>query len=138
MILFFNKKQNQKDENFIKIAALLIHTAKIDQDYSKNEEKIIKEALLKIGISAENIEQTITSAKELETNSNQILDFTKEVKKMENEDKKMIVETLWKIIYSNKEADIYETSLMRRLAGLLYIDSKVMGDIKEQIKKQIK
>ena len=102
MILFFNKKQNQKDENFIKIAALLIHTAKIDQDYSKNEEKIIKEALLKIGISAENIEQTITSAKELETNSNQILDFTKEVKKMENEDKKMIVETLWKIIYSNK------------------------------------
>ena len=138
MILFFNKKQNQKDENFIKIAALLIHTAKIDQDYSKNEEKIIKEALLKIGISAENIEQTITSAKELETNSNQILDFTKEVKKMENEDKKMIVETLWKIIYSNKEADIYETSLMRRLAGLLYIDSKVMGDIKEQIKKEIK
>jgi len=137
MILFFNKKQNQKDENFIKIAALLIHTAKIDQDYSKNEEKIIKEALLKIGISAENIEQTITSAKELETNSNQILDFTKEVKKMENEDKKMIVETLWKIIYSNKEADIYETSLMRRLAGLLYIDSKVMGDIKEQIKKEI-
>ena len=136
MILFFNKKQNQKDENFIKIAALLIHTAKIDQDYSKNEEKIIKEALLKIGISAENIEQTITSAKELETNSNQILDFTKEVKKMENEDKKMIVETLWKIIYSNKEADIYETSLMRRLAGLLYIDSKVMGDIKEQIKKE--
>ena len=138
MILFFNKKQNQKDENFIKIAALLIHTAKIDQDYSKNEEKIIKEALLKIGISAENVEQTITSAKELETNSNQILDFTKEVKKMENEDKKMIVETLWKIIYSNKEADIYETSLMRRLAGLLYIDSKVMGDIKEQIKKEIK
>ena len=138
MILFFNKKQNQKDKNFIKIAALLIHTAKIDQDYSKNEEKIIKEALLKIGISAENIEQTITSAKELETNSNQILDFTKEVKKMENEDKKMIVETLWKIIYSNKEADIYETSLMRRLAGLLYIDSKVMGDIKEQIKKEIK
>ena len=138
MIFFLNKNQNQKDENFIKIAALLIHTAKIDQDYSKNEEKIIKEALLKIGISAENIEQTITSAKELEKNSNQILDFTKEVKKMENEDKKMIIETLWKIIYSNKEADIYETSLMRRLAGLLYIDSKVMGDIKEQIKKEIK
>ena len=136
MIFFLNKNQNQKDENFIKIAALLIHTAKIDQDYSKNEEKIIKEALLKIGISAENIEQTITSAKELEKNSNQILDFTKEVKKMENEDKKMIIETLWKIIYSNKEADIYETSLMRRLAGLLYIDSKVMGDIKEKIKKE--
>ena len=136
--MFFSKKHNQEDKNFIKIAALLIHAAKIDQDYSEKEEKIIKETLLKIGISTDNIDQIITSAKELEANSNQILDFTKEVKKMKNEDKKKIVETLWRIIYSNNEADIYETSLMRRLAGLLYIDSNVMGDIKEKIKKEIK
>ena len=136
--MFFSKKHNQEDKNFIKIAALLIHAAKIDQDYSENEEKIIKETLLKIGISTDNIDQIIISAKELEANSNQILDFTKEVKKMKNEDKKKIVETLWRIIYSNNEADIYETSLMRRLAGLLYIDSNVMGDIKEKIKKEIK
>ena len=136
--MFFSKKPNQEDKNFIKIAALLIHAAKIDQDYSEKEEKIIKETLLKIGISTDNIDQIITSAKELEANSNQILDFTKEVKKMKNEDKKKIVETLWRIIYSNNEADIYETSLMRRLAGLLYIDSNVMGDIKEKIKKEIK
>ena len=137
MILFFNKKQNQKDKNFIKIAALLIHTAKIDQDYSKNEEKIIKEALLKIGISAENVEQTITSAKELETNSNQILDFTKEVKNLSELDKIKIVEALWSIIYSDTDADLYETNLMRRLAGLLYIDNKTMGDIKDKFKKKI-
>ena len=126
------------NKNFIKIAALLIHAAKIDQDYSENEEKIIIQALLEIGIDQENIQQIISEGKKIESNSNQILDFTKEVKKMNNDDKIKIVETLWRIIYSNKEADVYETSLMRRLAGLLYIDSKVMGDIKEKIIKEIK
>ena len=134
--MFFTEKHNQEDKNFIKIAALLIHAAKIDQDYSENEEKIIKETLLKIGISTDNIDQIIISAKELEANSNQILDFTKEVKLMENTNKIKIIETLWRIIYSNKEADIYETNLMRRLGGLLYIDNKIMGDIKEKIKKE--
>ena len=75
-------------------------------------------------------------AKLIEENSNQILDFTKEVKNMNSESKIEIVETLWQIIYSNKEADMYETSLMRRLCGLLYIDNKIMGDIKEKIKKK--
>ena len=126
------------NENFIKVAALLIHAAKIDQDYSENEEKIIIQALLEIGIDQENIQQIISEGKKIESNSNQILDFTKEVKKMNNDNKIKIVETLWRIIYSNKEADIYETSLMRRLAGLLYIDSKVMGDIKEKIIREIK
>ena len=126
------------NENFTKVAALLIHTAKIDQDYSENEEKIIIQALLEIGIDQENIQQIISEGKKIESNSNQILDFTKEVKKMNNDNKIKIVETLWRIIYSNKEADIYETSLMRRLAGLLYIDSKVMGDIKEKIIREIK
>ena len=75
--------------------------------------------------------------KKIENNANQILDFTKKVKNLNNEDKIKIVEALWKIIYSNKEADIYETNLMRRLAGLLYIDSKTMGDIKEKVKTEI-
>ena len=136
--MFFKNKGNEMSEDFIKIAALLIHAAKIDQDYSENEEKIIIQALLEIGINQENIQEIISKGKEIESNSNQILDFTKEVKKMDNKKKIKIVETLWRIIYSNKNADIYETSLMRRLAGLLYIDSKVMGDIKEKIIKEIK
>ena len=136
--MFFKNKESEKNQNFIKIAALLIHTAKIDQDYSENEEKIIKKALLEIGIKTENIQEIISTGKEIESNSNQILDFTKEVKKMDNENKIKIIETLWRIIYSNKEADVYETSLMRRLGGLLYIDNKVMGNIKERIIKEIK
>ena len=60
----------------------------------------------------------------------------REIKNLEETDKIKIIKSLWKIIYSNKDADIYETNLMRRLAGLLYIDSKVMGDIKEEIKKE--
>ena len=76
------------------------------------------------------------NAKKCEENANQILDFTKEIKNLEEINKIKIVRSLWRIIYSNKNADIYETNLMRRLAGLLYIDSKTMGDIKEEIKKE--
>ena len=122
--------------NFDKIAALLIHAAKIDQNYSEKEEDIIKKTMLEIGAKKENIEKIIHKATEIENNSNQILDFTREVKNMNDENKIKIVKSLWKIIYSNQEADIYETNLMRRLAGLLYIDSKIMGDIKEKIKKE--
>ena len=133
--MFFKNKENDMNWNFIKVAALLIHAAKIDQDYSENEEKIIIQALLEFGIDQDNIQQIISEGKKIESNSNQILEFTKEVKKMNNDNKIKIVETLWRIIYSNKEADVYEASLMRRLAGLLYIDNKTMGDIKENIKK---
>jgi len=136
--MFFKKKEKKMSQNFTKVVALLVHAAKIDQDYSEKEEKIIKQALLEIGVDQENIDQIISEGKKIETNSNQILDFTKEVKKMSNDNKLMIVETLWRIIYSNKEADMYEATLMRRLAGLLYIDSKVMGDIKEKIIREIK
>ena len=73
----------------------------------------------------------------IEENSNQILDFTKEVKNISDSDKVRIIEALWKIIYSDDNADIYETNLMRRLAGLLYIDNKVMGDLKEKVKKKL-
>ena len=134
----FFKKENKQDESnsLIKVCALLIHAAKIDENYTDKEEKIIKDTLEKLGIENENISKTIQEAKEVEQNSNQILDFTKEVKNLPEKDKVKIIEALWSIIYSNKEADIYETNLMRRLAGLLYIDTKIMGDIKERIKNQ--
>ena len=118
------------------IAALLIHAARIDQNFSNEEEKIIKKTLLKIGANDQNIQNIIKKATEIEENSNQILNFTREVKSMNEKNKIEIVETLWRIIYSNKDADIYETNLMRRLGGLMYIDNKIMGDIKEKIKKE--
>ena len=135
--MFFKKDKNQDEKNDLsKVAALLIHAAKIDENYSKQEEKIIKEALLKMGATYQNIDLIISDGKKIEENSNQILEFTKKVKNMEESKRIEIIMTLWRIVYSNKEADIYETNLMRRLAGLLYIDSKVMGDIKEKIKKE--
>ena len=133
----FFKKDKDENNDLSKVAALLIHAAKIDENFSKSEEAIIKQTLLQIGAKNENLEKIFSDGKKIEENSNQILEFTKEVKNMGENDKIKIVETLWRIIYSNKEADIYETSLMRRLGGLLYIDSKLMGDIKEKIKKEI-
>jgi uncharacterized tellurite resistance protein B-like protein len=135
-MLFREKQKNQSNDNLKKIAALLIHAAKIDEDYSIKEKEIIKQTLLEIGANKENIDEIMKDGSEIEQNSNQILEFTKEVKIMDEDNKIRIVETLWRIIYSNKAADVYETSLMRRLAGLLYIDSKIMGDIKERIKKE--
>ena len=135
--MFFKKKENETISNDLKkICALLINAAKIDEDFSDKEEKIIKETMLKLGVKKGNLERLFIDAKNIEQNANQILGFTKEVKNMNENDKIKIIEALWQIIYSNNDADIYETNLMRRLAGLLYIDSKVMGDIKEKIKKE--
>ena len=135
--MFFvkNKKEN-KDINLIKVAALLIHVAKIDENFSEIEEKIIKKTLVDMGAEKDALFSLIKNAKKIEENSNQILDFTREVKNMHEQDKNKIVEALWSIIYSNKDADLYETNLMRRLAGLLYIDTKTMGDIKERVKRE--
>ena len=135
-MFFKSKETTNKNSNLIKVAALLIHAAKIDENFSEQEEKIIKETLLKIGTGSEDLDEIMLNAKKNEENANQILEFTQQVKNMAEQDKKKIVESLWKIIYSNDIADIYETSLMRRLAGLLYIDNKTMGDIKEKIKKE--
>jgi len=135
--MFFKKDSTKIEKNFlVKACALLIHAAKIDENYTKNEEEIIKKTLIELGAKEETISQTIKDAKSIEENSNQILDFTREVKNLPENDKIKIVEALWSIIYSNNEADIYETNLMRRLAGLLYIDSSTMGDIKDKIKKE--
>ena len=135
--MFFKKKEIKQNNFLTKVCALLIHAAKIDENYTDKEEKIIKESLEELGLEKENISKTVQAAKEIEENSNQILDFTREVKNLPEKDKVKIIEALWSIIYSNKDADIYETNLMRRLAGLLYIDTKIMGDIKERVKNQI-
>ena len=135
----FFKKEEIKNNNFLtKVCALLIHAAKIDENYTDKEEEIIKKTINELGIENENVSKTIEEAKKIEESSNQILDFTREVKGLPEQDKIKIIETLWSIIYSNKDADIYETNLMRRLAGLLYIDNKTMGDIKEKIKQNLK
>ena len=135
--MFFKKTEKKNNNEYLtKIAALLIHAAKIDENFSSIEKNIIEQTLLKIGANNNDVNEIIENAQKIEENSNQILDFTKEVKNMSEENKIKIIETLWKIIYSNKIADDYETNLMRRLAGLLYIDNKIMGDIKERIKKE--
>tara|TARA_Y100000996_G_C22130360_1_gene481957 strand:- start:5 stop:421 length:417 start_codon:yes stop_codon:yes gene_type:complete len=135
--MFFKKQKLEKEKsNLTKICALLIHAAKIDENYTDREEDIIKKTLKELGLDKKKILKIIEDSKTLEENSNQILDFTREVKELNEKDKIRIIEALWSIIYSNNNADVYETNLMRRLAGLLYIDSKTMGDIKERVKKE--
>ena len=143
MISFFKNKEKEKDtvnndKSYSNIAALLIHVAKIDENYEDKEKEIIKKTMIELGAASSNIDKLISDALVIEENSNQILDFTKEVKNAPESDKIRIVESLWRIIYSDDAADIYETNLMRRLAGLLYIDAKVMGNLKEKIKKELK
>ena len=130
------KKILNVNNSTLKIAALLIHAAKIDEHFSEKEEAIVKKTILDLGARKEDADKIINQGKEIENNTNQILDFTKKVKNMNENEKIKIIESLWRIIYSNEEADIYETNLMRRLAGLLYIDSQIMGVIKEKIKKE--
>tara|TARA_Y100001935_G_C16904768_1_gene313458 strand:+ start:71 stop:487 length:417 start_codon:yes stop_codon:yes gene_type:complete len=135
--MYFKKKRPEEGtENLTKVCALLIHAAKIDENYTDKEEEIIKKTMIELGLEKEEISQIIKESKNLEENSNQILDFTRQVKDLNEKDKIKIIEALWSIIYSNNEADVYEANLMRRLAGLLYIDSKTMGDIKERVKKE--
>jgi uncharacterized tellurite resistance protein B-like protein len=138
MISFFKNKKNEPEDNsYSKIAALLIHAAKIDEAYEKKEEDIIRETLIDLGAPIPEIDKIMSKAIVFEESSNQILDFTREVKNVSDYEKIKIIESLWKIIYSNDDADIYETSLMRRLTGLLYVDAKTMGNIKEKIKKEL-
>ena len=136
--MFFKKKEIKNNNFLTKVCALLIHVAKIDENYTNKEEEIIKKTLSELGLKKEKISVTVEEAKIIEESSNQILDFTREVKNLPEKDKIKIIEALWSIIYSNKDADIYETNLMRRLAGLLYIDNKTMGDIKEKVKQNSK
>ena len=136
--MFFKKNENKinKNDNLIKITALLIHAAKIDENYTDKEREIIKQVLFKLGADNSNIENILENGKKIEENSNQILDFTREIKNSTMEIKIKIIETLWRIIYSNNDADMYETNLMRRLAGLLYVEDKIVGDIKNKVKSE--
>jgi uncharacterized tellurite resistance protein B-like protein len=142
MISFFKNKEKEKDtvnndKSYSNIAALLIHVAKIDENYEDKEKEIIRKTLIELGATISNIDKLIADASVIEENSNQILSFTREVKNAPESDKIRIVESLWKIIYSDDNADMYETNLMRRLAGLLYIDAKTMGDLKEKVKREL-
>ena len=130
-----NKKELDKDNNlYVNIGALLIHVAKIDENYSAKEKEIIKKTLLKLGLTNDLLDSVFKKSEETEKNSNQILEFTKEVKNKDEEFKIKIVEALWKIIYADNVSDMYEMSLMRRLTGLLYLDAKIVGDIKTKIR----
>ena len=129
-------KNEQNSELLTKTASLLIHTAKIDQKFTDKERKIIKKAIIDLGADISIVDKIIVEAEINEENSNQILNFTKEIKNTNHQFKIKIIEVLWNIIYSNDEADMYEVNLMRRLSGLLYIDNKVMADIKERTKKK--
>ena len=140
MLNFFKTKKNAKENNIsvISVACLLIHAAKIDENYSNKEKEIIKQTLFKLGTSDKNIDDIIEKAENAERNSNQILEFTKEAKNLKIEKKTVLLEALWSIIYSDNNADMYETNLMRRISGLLYLDNKLVGDIKQKIKNKNK
>ena len=139
MFNIFKKEETEKENNhpsIIAVACLLIHSARIDENYTEKEKKIIKDAIIEMGAEAEKIDKIIKDAEEKEKDSNQILDFTREVKNINEQDKKIIIEALWDIIYSDRDADMYETNLMRRLSGLLYLDPKVVGDIKKKVSEK--
>ena len=139
MFNIFKKEDSKIEENhpsIMAVACLLIHSAKIDENYTNKEKKIIKDAIVEMGAETKEIDKVLEDAEEKEKDSNQILDFTREVKNINQEDKKIIIEALWDIIYSDEDADMYETNLMRRLSGLLYLDPKVVGDIKEKVRQK--
>ena len=139
MLNFFKKKLPRKEKEIdilSKTASLLIHAAKIDENYTSNEKLIIERTLIELGANKENLDELMKLAEQYEKNSNQILDFTKDIKNTDQNFKIKLIESLWTIIYSDKDSDIYETNLMRRLSGLLYLDNKLVGDIKEKIKKK--
>ena len=140
MFSFFSKNKDSeldKDSLYVKTAALLIHAAKIDENYSVTEKKIIETTLINLGANEDKLDEIFKKAEDIESNSNQILEFTKEIKNSDENFKIKIIETLWSIIYSDNNLDMYESNFMRRLTGLLYLDNKVVGNIKEKIKRKI-
>jgi uncharacterized tellurite resistance protein B-like protein len=140
MFNFLKKKESSKLQQIdiiSKTASLLIHAAKIDENYTNNEKIIIEKTLVELGANKEELNELMKRAEENEENSNQILDFTKDIKSTDQNFKIKLIESLWKIIYSDKTSDIYESNLMRRLSGLLYLDNRMVGDIKEKIKKNL-
>ena len=139
MLSFFKKKNMEIVENPLpKIAALLVHAAKIDENYTNKEREIIRKAIIELGADEEKIDNILIEAEEIEKKSNQILDFTKEVKNMNEDSKTKIIEVLWNLIYSDNNPDMYENSLMRRLTRLMYLNPKTVGDIKKKVINKLK
>ena len=139
MFNIFKKEETEKDNNhpsIMAVACLLIHSARIDENYTDKEKKIIKDAIVEMGANPNEIDTILIDAEKKERDSNQILEFTREIKNISDEDKEIIIEALWDIIYSDEDADMYETNLMRRLSGLLYLNPKIVGDIKEKIRQK--
>ena len=134
MIFSLFSKEKKNHLSLTGIAALLIHSARIDENFTEKERSIIKRALIEMGADENSLEEIIKDAELKERDSNQILEFTREVKNKSLKEKKIVIEALWNIIYSDEKADIYESNLMRRLSGLLYLDAKTVGDIKEKVK----
>jgi len=128
---FFKTKEKISDNKNILIAALLVHAAKIDNEYTDTEKKIIKEALINLNLVKLNeVDKLLKMAEEKEKESNQIIEFTKEIKKSSMEFRLKIIEILWKIVYSDKTNDSFESNLIRRVCGLLYVSDKDSGMIK--------
>ena len=139
MFNIFKKEETEKDNNhpsIMAVACLLIHSARIDENYTDKEKKIIKDAIIEMGADPNEIDKILIDAEKKERDSNQILEFTREIKNIADEDKEIIIEALWDIIYSDEDADMYETNLMRRLSGLLYLNPKIVGDIKEKVRQK--
>jgi len=131
---FFKKKKENVDNNNILVAALLIHAAKIDDNYTEVEKEIIKKALVNLyAITADESEKIIIKAEQKEQESNQIVEFTKEIKKNSMEFRFKIIEILWKIVYSDDTSDSYESNLIRRVCGLLYVSDRDSGMIKLKV-----
>ena len=132
----FNKKEKENSDNKnVLIAALLVHAARIDENYTNIEKNIIKKALVELhNISLDQAENLIILAEKKEEESNQIVEFTKEIKKYSMESRLKIIEVIWKIVYSDGSSDYYESNLIRRICGLLYVSGKDNGIIKTKVK----
>jgi uncharacterized tellurite resistance protein B-like protein len=132
--IFKKKKEENSESNNILVAALLIHAAKIDEDYTIKEKEIIKKAMIHLyEITSGEAEELIKKAENKEQESNQIVEFTKEIKKRPMEFRHKIIEILWKIVYSDRTNDMYESNLIRRVCGLLYVSDKDSGEIKIRV-----
>ena len=140
MIFKFLNKEEQLESNsdLINVACLMIHAAKIDENYTDKEKNIIKKTLSKLNKNNANIDNLILEAEKKESDANHIQEFTKNIKVMDKNNKIEVVKNIWTIILSDGNSDIYEQNLMRRLAGLLYLDAKTMGDIKLDVQNKQK
>ena len=135
------KKDSEKEigNKNILVASLLIHAAKIDDNYTNIEKKIIKKALINLNLATSNeVEKLLIEAEKKEMESNQIIEFTREIKKNSIEFRLKIVEILWKIVYSDAVSDNFESNLIRRVCGLLYVTDRDSGLIKTKVKNSIK